>query len=119
MVGRTERVFGIRGRRASEQYSTKRHCYRFDATDVARARAHISITLATHLLGGGRGVQGDGGVRPEMGPSIGGRRGAVPPALGPRSGNILRFVTLDGRFVVKNDIADCELLGLFLTIFCK
>ena len=61
-------------------------------------------------LTGRREVRTDGRVRPEMGPSIGGRRGAEPPALGPRSGKFLRFVTLDGRFVVKNDIADCQLL---------
>ena len=39
--------------------------------------------------------------------------GAEPPALGPRSGKIWRFVTLGGRFVVKNDTTRVEPLRRF------
>ena len=64
----------------------------------------LGYALRCHAIvpsGGGRAVWSDGGVRPEMGPASGGRRGAEPPALGPRSGKFWRFETLEGHFLVK------------------
>ena len=47
------------------------------------------------------------------------RTGGRAPRLRAAQRENLRFVTLDGRFLVKNGIADCEPLGRFCTNFCK
>ena len=67
----------------------------------------------------GTGPRGRRGGTFRKGCPVGGCRGAEPPAPGPRSGKILRFVTLGGRFVVKNDTTRVEPLRRFLSIFCK
>jgi len=41
-------------------------------------------------------------VREGVGNLEGGRRGAEPPASGPRSGNFCRFETLEGHFPSQN-----------------